>query len=184
MKKSLLLAALAGLLNTGCAGISKQLEFNDTAAHSLIFGYLDMEKAPCHMHWVEYKQLAPPSETPYYSTRIDNGLFYREDIAAPGTFQLVNFGGFGRGFFNGNTKYILKFPTGYTFRAKAPGQIYFLGAYKVYEKGDFFSSEIFLDKMEHPNQRECLEMLLPNAVGTAWEPLIQRQIRSLKAKGY
>jgi hypothetical protein len=183
MKRFLLLAGLAGLLNTGCAGISKQLEFNDTTSHSLVVGYLDMEKAPSHLHWLEYKQVSPASEAPYYYMRLDNGLFYREDLVTPGGFQLHKFGGMGRGFFNGNTRYILSFPgQGYSFGLKQPGKVYFLGAYKVFEQGDFFASQIYLEKLDRPNQLDCLEMLLPNTVGTAWEPIVQRTIQALKAR--
>jgi hypothetical protein len=111
--------------------------------------------------------------------RIDHKAFYREDFAAPGAFTLTEYGGSPRSLFSGVSQYQMKFPDNYSFKVNQAGKIYFLGSYRVVQKGDFFASDSYLERMDHPNELEVLQMILPNAVGSPWEPLIENAIRAL-----
>lgn len=167
----------------GCAGLSKQLEFTDTAAHSLVFGYLDTEKSPCNLDYIEYKQLSPAIEKPFYYMRIDQKAFYREDFVVPGAFQLYEYGGSPRAIFTNVSQYNMKFPEqGYNFSITQPGKLYFLGSYRVVEKGDFFASSSYLERVDRPNQLEVLQMIQPQAAGTPWAAVIANAIRILSAR--
>lgn len=170
--------ALMAVGLSGCAGLSQKLEYGDTQK-SLLIGYFDVEKSPCNLHWIEFEQVAPDVERPFFYMRIDQGVFYREDLSTPGAFQLTAFGGSGRGFLKGGTQYKIRFPAGqYGFSINRPGGVYFLGSYRIYEKGDFFASDTYLERVSHPTELEVLRMVLPNAVGTPWEPIIQNAIRA------
>lgn len=183
MKGFILLLATVGLITIGCAGLSKQLEFTDTTAHSFVFGYLDTEKSPCNLDWIQYKQLSPAIEKPYYYMRIDGKAFYREDFTVPGSFILSEYGGSPRSLFSGVSQYEMKFPeTGYNFTITQPGRLYFIGSYRVVQKGDFFASDSFLERVEHPNQLEVLQMIQPNAAGTPWAATIANAIRILSSR--
>jgi hypothetical protein len=179
MMRLTLSLALACFLSMGCAGLKKQLEFSDTQSKALVFGYLDIDKSPCNLDWLEYKQLYPAIDKPFYYMRVDNGAFYREDFVAPGAAELSAFGGSGRGFFKAGTQYNLKFPGGNGFRIDQPGRIYFIGSFRVVDKSGLFNTEVYIEKIERPTQLEVLQLVLPNAVGTAWEPIIRDAIRRL-----
>ena len=180
MKKFFLLLFLGSFLSMGCAGLSKQLEFTDTSSHALVFGYLDTEKSPCNLDFIEYQQVSPAIDKPYYYMRIDKKAFYREDFVAPGSFKLYQYGGHPRSIFSGVSEYDMSFPdTGFGFSIKDPGKIYFLGSWRVVDKGDFFTSNNQIEPLDHPNELEVLQMILPDAVGSPWEPVIQNAIRVL-----
>jgi hypothetical protein len=176
----LLVLGLLPLVYMGCAGISRELEFTDTSSHAFVFGYLDVDKSPCHLDYIEYKQLAPAIEKPYYYMRIDNGAFYREDLVTPGSFQLYQYGGSPKSLFTNVSQYNIEFPDqGYTFSLQQPGRLYYIGSYRVFEEGGLFSSKTYLERIDHPNQLEVLQMILPDAKGSPWEQIILNTIRIL-----
>jgi hypothetical protein len=180
MKKLYLLLVMSSLALGGCAGISRQLEFTDTSSHSLVFGYLDTEKSPCNLDYIEYQQVSPAIEKPFYYMRIDHEAFYREDFVTPGSFKLYQYGGSPRSIFTNISRYDMKFPEeGYGFSIRQPGRLYYIGSYKVVQKGDFFASDSYLVRLDHPNQLEVLQMILPDAKGTTWEPIIENAITRL-----
>lgn len=185
MKKIGILLVLMALLNFGCAGFSRNLEFNSVATGAFVFGYIDTKDMPCNMDWIEYKQVLPSVEKPYFYFRTDKGAFYREDLV-PGSFQLADFGGRGKPFlfiFPSNTNIDVSFPVQDSgFRVKEAGRFYYLGSYKAKDKGDFFKADFHVEPIEHPNEREVLEMILPRAKGNPWEPLIEQKIEQLKSQ--
>ncbi len=115
--------------------------------------------------------------------RIDGKAFYREDFVTPGSFQLNEYGGSPRSLFTNVSQYDMKFPDqGYTFTLNQAGRIYYIGSYKVIQKGDFFASDSYLERLDHPNQLEVLQMILPDAKGSPWEPIIENAIRILSTR--
>jgi hypothetical protein len=77
----------------------------------------------------------------------------------------------------------MKFPEqGYNFTITQPGKLYFLGSYRVVEKGDFFASDSYLERVDRPNQLEVLQMIQPQAAGTPWAAVIANAIRILSAR--
>src|SRR5690348_8124953 len=108
MKRSLLalMFLMSGLIS-GCAGLSKELEYNEAGSKAMVYGYIDMKKAPFDIGWVDFKQVSPPSDKPIFGLRHDQGAVYNEVIPAPGSYQLSAMGGMGKGFliFSSNTRY-------------------------------------------------------------------------------
>ena len=183
MKWFVLCLSLVVLAAMGCAGLSKQLEFTDTASHALVFGYLDTDKSPCNLNYIEYQQTYPAIEKSFYYMRIDEKAFYREDFVVPGRFKLYEYGGSPHAIFTNVSQYNMKFPEqGYDFTITQPGRLYYIGSYRVVEKGDFFASDSYLERIEHPNQLEVLRMIQPDAVGTPWANVIANAIRILSTK--
>ncbi|HVZ79962.1 MAG TPA: hypothetical protein VHE12_04075 [bacterium] len=183
MKWFLLFLSSVILVCVGCAGLSKELEFTDTASHALVFGYLDTDKSPCNLNYIEYQQTYPAIEKPFYYMRIDQKAFYREDFTVPGRFKLAEYGGSPHAIFTNVSQYNMKFPEqGYDFTITQPGRLYFLGSYRVVEKGDFFASDSYLERVDRPNQLEVLQMIQPNAANTPWAPIIANAIRILSSR--
>ena len=181
MKRFYLLLVLASIFTIGCGGISKQLETNDPGSTSLVYGHIDMGKAPCELGWLDLKQVLPVTDKPYWHVRIDKGAFYDETIR-PGSYQMSGLGGAGKGFliFSSNTVYTFNFPVQTEgFRVDQPGKLHYLGSWKITSKGDFFSSSYSIVPTASPTEKEILEIVLPRSKGTQWEGMIQRRIRKL-----
>jgi hypothetical protein len=168
----------------GCVGLSKQLEFTDTQSHSLVVGYLETDKTPANMDLVEYKQVTPASDKPYYYFRVDKNVFYREDFFAPGRYKLYQFIGHPRSIFTQISEYDIAFPDNFNFNVGQPGKVYFLGSYKGTQVGgDLFSTgHVEYQRLEHPSELEVLQMILPDAIGSTWEPVIQNAIAALSGQ--
>ncbi len=185
MKRFAGLWVLMSVLLAGCGGISPHLEDNTVSTGCFVFGYVDMGKAPCNLDWFEYKQVLPPVKDSVFDFRTYKGAFYREDFI-PGSFELVDFGGRGKPFliFPSNDYYTFKLPVQESgFRIHQTGRVYYVGSYKMTSKGDFFVQNYDVEEIQHPNELELLQVILPNAQGNPWEPLIQQRIAQLTAQG-
>jgi hypothetical protein len=184
MKRFYLLLILGSYFCVGCAGMNPHLEFTDTESHSLVVGYLETDKTPSTMDTVEYKQTSPASDKPYYYMRVDKNLFYREDFTAPGSYKLYQYIGHARTIFTAVSEYDISFPDEFTFNVGKPGKIYFLGSFKgTLVGGDIFSTgHVEYERLAHPTELEVLQMMLPDAAASPWEPVIQNAIAALGGK--
>lgn len=137
----------------------------DNPDNSLVFGYIDMSDAPTKVQGAWMQQLSPPTDKPYWSMGIEQGLFYNP-FMRPGTYQLSSFSG--SGFMAGAHEY--NFPrqgrneTAVTI--DEPG-IYFLGAYKYVRagKGGMFKRAKFsFERIDHPTEADLLQRILEDVV--------------------
>jgi hypothetical protein len=168
--------AASVLLLAACGGLSKQMEEPKDSDRSLVYGYVDMTDGPCWMDWFSMKQVLPKVEKPYLGFRVCDGAFYAEYIPL-GSFQLSHFGGTKT---LGNTIYTFNFPQQLPgLRIEKPG-LYYVGAFKMKEEGNFFKSKYDIDLAEKPTEREVIEKILPYAKGTEWDDWLRRRLKELK----
>ncbi len=167
-----LLAALA-ILVLSC-GTSPYLKEPVNDQVSLIVGYIDMSDALGGLSWVEFKQLAPPSDQPYLVCQCIGGLFYNSQ-AVNGVYKLYQFGG-GRTYYNLPNQGKMEWDP----VIEKPG-IVFVGSYKYkrLSTGIFEPGKFSLEKVDHPTEKEVLEKLLPYAGQTTWKDRIQKRIGEL-----
>ncbi|MBV8881496.1 MAG: hypothetical protein JO332_16135 [Planctomycetaceae bacterium] len=178
MRKLFPAAASIVLLAACGGGLSRQMENPEDPQASLVYGYIDMADGPCWLEWFNMKQVAPKVEKPFYHFRVDDGVFYAEYIPI-GSFQLNEFGGWGT-FPHGNTMYSFFFPKQLQgLRIEKPG-IYYIGALKMKDEGNFFKSKYDIDVAEKPSEREVLEKLVPHAKGTTVEARLLQRLGELK----
>jgi len=170
----------------GCGGMSKYLSEKDTPETTcLVVGYLDADKTPTHVGWVQLKQYLPKTDKPIWNCRVDNGLFYREGLL-PGSYALDNYGGGSTDVWaslNGDKGAIISFSSqeaGYHF--EKAGKIYFLGSFKVHYKGDLFSEKYAIEEIKTPSELEVMKKLLVNSKGSPWVPYIESRIEQLSAQ--
>jgi hypothetical protein len=179
-------AAVAGiavlataLLACGGGGMPRQLEEPKQRNVSFVYGYLDMSDAPTGLDWVELKQLDPPTEEPYYGTRLDDGVFYLETLP-PGSYMVSAFGA-GATFFKRATIYQLG-RQGAPIRLviKSPG-IYYVGSWKITETdtGFFEPDQFDIHRIGTPTEREVLERVLVHAEGTWWQKSLGEHAKRL-----
>ena len=84
----MLLVAIGFL--SGCA---THLKNPADKTRSLVYGYIDMKKAPSKMSWGSIKQMKPKTDKPYWSIGADGkGMFWHEQLP-PGSYMVVKFGG-------------------------------------------------------------------------------------------
>lgn len=180
VRRLAMIAGLAFLLAAcGTTGPERRL---DDPANSLVFGYIDMEEAPTKVQAAWLQQVAPPTETPYWSLGINKGLFYTGYLP-PGTYQISKFAG--SGFFAGNHAY--NFPrqgNATAVRIERPG-IYFLGSFKYKpEKSGFFEAGKFsIERTTSPTEKELLTRILDGdseIQDSPWAEKIRARIRQLK----
>src|SRR4051812_1129605 len=103
MKKRVtwVLGLIAFLLLAGCVASGPTRDIDDPL-NSLVVGYIDMSDAPTSVDYAWFMQVAPPTDTPYWSAGINKGLFYSAYMP-PGSYQISRFGG--SGFFSGEHHY-------------------------------------------------------------------------------
>lgn len=186
MKKYIYLLLIAVAM-TACGGLGPKLPEMEGDNTALIYGYIDMSDAPSYLNWIQYKQYRPETDKPYFYLRIDGKLnsgyvFYRE-VPINGSYQLTSFGGDKNSFFSAADIYTYNFPAGKNSSAVRTNKsgLYFMGAYKYVEvKTGFFEAGKFDLAKAKISQKEILEKILPNAVGTQWEGVIQSAIKRAK----
>jgi hypothetical protein len=169
-----------GLL-TGCGSSGPKRNIDDPT-NSLVFGYIDMEEAPTGVASAWITQVAPPSETSYWSLGVSDGLFYNSYIP-PGSYQLSKFGG--SGFFAGEHEYSFPRQGNQTaLRISKPG-IYFLGSfkYKAVKTGMFEQGKFSIEKTDKPTEAELLKRILEansDIKNSTWGNKIQARLNQLK----
>ena len=146
---------------------------------SIAFGYIEMEEAPTNLQWLTIRQVRPPTEKPFWSAGVNDGIFFNWYLD-PGSYAVTQFGGN-----SGRTRYTFNVPRNLTkmrLVIKKPG-IYFLGSYKyvrVRTKGLFTPDNFDLKKMDSPSEKELVQKLLKVVEGTAVEAKLQARLRGLK----
>ncbi len=147
---------------------------------SMVFGYLDMERAPTPLERLGMRRISPPGGARFYQMRIHQGIFYLEKFP-PGVYELNEFGG--QGILRGQRAYRLPRQSP-DLRIEIPApDLYFLGAWR-FEPGSGPAGGAFtLGRIEKPRQSEILERLLPFAQGTAWEERLSNRLEKLKREG-
>lgn len=169
-----------GLL-AGCGSSGPVRDINDPT-NSLVFGYVDMDEAPTSVDAAWMQQVAPPTETPYWSMSVKKGLFYHTRLPT-GSYQLSSF--YGSGFFAGENRY--NFPrqgNETALRITKPG-IYFLGSYK-YRKvktGIFEQDKFAIEKIGKPSEADLLKRILEDdeVKDSAWGNKIRARLAQLKS---
>ena len=172
----ILLAALVA-----CASSEPGRDINDPT-NSLVFGYIDMDDAPTDVSAAWLVQVAPPSDSPYWSMGITKGVFYNSYLP-PGSYQLSKLSG--SGFFAGKHEYSFPRQGNETaLRIKKPG-IYFLGSYK-YKKvstGFFSQAKFDITKTKKPTEAEILQRILDedsDIKNSSWGDKIRKRLAQLK----
>jgi hypothetical protein len=181
---TLLLAAALGALLGACAAqrptpeaelALKRLDPPANDQQSLVFGYLDMGDAPTPLGWIEFRQVSPVTQTPFYQMRVDRGVFYMEKFP-PGVFVLGEFGGERRD--GKHLAYALpRSSPAVRVVVQQPG-LHFVGAfrYRAVQKDGAPSGLFEIDALTAPSEAEVLRQILPFASGTPWEPRIRARL--------
>jgi len=171
---------LLGML-ASCADSGPKRSLDDPT-NSLVFGYIDMDEAPTQVSSAWVVQVAPPSETPYWSLGVNKGLFYNSYLP-PGSYQLSKFGG--SGFFAGEHEYSFPRQGNQTaLRITKPG-IYFLGSFKYrkVDTGIFEQGRFSIEKIKKPTEAELLQRILDENSeirDSAWGNKIRAHLKKLK----
>ena len=175
-----LLAALA--LLAGCAGGGHGRDINDPS-NSLVFGFVDMGDAPTKVSGAQVRQVAPPTDKPYWGMNVRSGLFYTYYLP-PGSYQLATL--HGSSFMRGEVQYNFPRQGGgqTTVRIDQPG-IYFLGAhkYKDVKTGLFEGGKFDIQRVDTPTEAQLLQRILDEEKeikGSVWEEKIRQRIARLK----
>lgn len=169
-----------GLL-AGCADSGPKRSMDDPT-NSLVFGYIDMDDAPTQVSSAWIMQVAPPSETPYWSLGVTKGLFYNSYLP-PGSYQLSKFSG--SGFFAGEHEYSFPRQGNQTaLRIAKPG-IYFLGSfkYKKVDTGMFEQGKFSIENIKKPTEAELLQRILDEnseIKNSTWGNKIRAHLKKLK----
>lgn len=172
---------MLGLL-AGCASSVPKRSLG-VPTNSLVFGYIDMGNAPTSIKSAWIRQVAPPSDTPYWCLDITKGLFYSSHLP-PGSYQLSKFSGLG--FFAGEQEYSFPQQGNQTaLRISKPG-IYFLGSfqYKKLKTGIFSQAKFAIEKMNQPTEAELLKRILDEdseIKNSAWGNKIRARLAQLKS---
>lgn len=151
--------AMLTLLLVASCGSSGPVRDIDDPTNSLVFGYIDMDDAPTGVSHAWMRQVAPPTDAPYWGLGVSKGLFYNYYLP-PGSYQLSKFAG--SGFFAGQHEYEFPQQSNQTsLRITKPG-IYFIGSYKYKKvKTGFFSQRKFaIEKINKPTEAELLKRIL------------------------
>jgi len=175
----LLVAALA--IVAGCSSGGHGRDINDPV-NSLVFGYVDMADAPTKVTGAQIRQVAPPTDKPYWGTDVKDGLFYTYYLP-PGSYQLATL--HGSSFLRGEHQYNMGRQGGDAgVRIEKPG-IYFLGAYKykTVKSGMFEQSKFGIERVSTPSEAELLQKLLDTDAevkNSVWADKIRQRIARLK----
>lgn len=175
---TLLLVVASSLMLSACGGV-KPFKNPIQQEESLVFGYIDMDDAPCLLDWVDMKRLQPKTDKPYYNFAVKDGMFYRT-YTPPGVYKFDAFGGAS---FIRNANFTFKFPQGkgeMDREIKKTG-IYYVGSYKyVKVKTRFFEPGKFdYERIQKPSEKELLERLLLIAEHEEWKDAIRKRIKEL-----
>lgn len=171
------------LLLSGCGGRAITKADIDKPDVSLVYGYIDMKKAPSRMQYLQVKQVLPKTDKPYWGFGVYKDVFYHMALK-PGSYQLENFGGMSGlklGFlYLGGKQFIYEFPgQGNGLRINEPG-LHFVGAYKFKKAGTFWNRKFDLEPVKSPSEKEILTRMLPRLKGTKWEAKVKARIAKLK----
>ncbi len=181
--KKLLVPIIVLLLTLPQSGLAKRGYLKEKPEEpnlSIIFGYIDMDKAPTKLKRVSMKQVRPRTPKPYYNFWTNKGLFYRASVPL-GSYKFESFGGF-----SGlrNTDYTFHFPSqgkGEMDPVVNKQGVYFVGSYK-YKKiktGIFKPNKFDLIKLDGPSEKELLVRLLKYAKHPEWKRLINNRLKEL-----
>ena len=163
---------------TGCAQYWSISE--SEGADSLIYGKIDLTASRFKgFTWFEIRYEAPDGtlKSVMWNKHIDvmNSIFTIEN-AGPGTYQIMEFG-------SGGGQNLISFnmgpavPNVTSIHVKTPG-IYYMGTFKYIDKEESFS----LERSQLQNEAQLLELLLPRAKGTKWEPKMQVRLNKLRKR--
>lgn len=172
---------LAAVLAAGCGGAPKRVEFPARPESSFVFLYVDMDDAPTNVGAAELRQVRPPSETPIFGLRVDDGVLYRESMA-PGSYA-VTWLSSGPGF------YVFSTPTEYEVGRQGnpmrvdidqPG-VYFIGAFAYRDAGGgvFTQAKFEIVPYDGIGEKEALGRILKHVEGTPWESRVRAHYNSL-----
>ena len=181
INKAGILALLAALSVAGCGGGGHGRDINDPS-NSLVFGFVDMADAPTKVTGAQIRQVAPPTDKPYWGTDVKDGMFYTYYLP-PGSYQLATL--HGSSFLRGEHQYNLGRQGGDTgVRIDKPG-IYFLGAYKykTVKTGMFEQSKFGIERVATPSEAELLQKLLDSDAAlknSVWADKIRQRLARLK----
>ena len=179
--------------------VSKK-DLPDPSENAIIFGTISdpnqtsmTAKWPIASHDIAFLQLNPASSPTYLETAkgmyaTKSGVYYSKPVPAGGTYKLLCglyiISG-GQTTYYHTTYYGMMGKEPWDLKDVHPGLNYFGSwAYAAYEEGEKakfidFTAEVKLRKISSPNERECLEELLPHFKGTSWEPVITARIEEL-----
>jgi hypothetical protein len=148
----------------------------------MVYGYLDMEDAPTVVDYVHLKQVKPKTDTPYWSTGVDEGYFFSTGLV-PGSYQFSTFGGVDclLGNFLCGTPHEYSFPAQTDgFRFPKPG-LYFLGSYKYkhIDRGMFKADNFDIERIKAPTELDVLKKVRKHYENDRWLPLIDKRIKEL-----
>lgn len=175
------LAGVVALL-MGCAQAAldaRQVEPPLNPQVSLVFGYIDMSEAPSDLGWMELRQIAPRTDTPYYNMRIHEGIFYMEKFP-PGLFELGEFGG--RRWDGKHFAYSLPRQSPALRVAIEEPALYFMGSftYRATSRGGSRSGRFEIASADTPAEAQLLEKLLPFTTNTPWEARLRKRLAELQ----
>ena len=85
----------------GCGGGGHGRSIDD-AGNSLVFGYVDMADAPTKVSGVQIRQVAPPTDKPFWGTDVRDGMFYTAYLPQ-GSYMLASL--YGSSFWRGEHQY-------------------------------------------------------------------------------
>lgn len=177
---------------TGCvfhlgAGdiLDQQTETLKGKNSSFVYGYIDMKNTDVELEYVLLSQIAPKTDDPDHWTRVQDGIFYLENVP-PGTYRLVRFGGVEVGMFCGGSLFC-RDPHNYYFNDNSQNinvtikksGVYYMGAYEytLVDSGSIFIPDTFkLVKIAKPTEKESLKIILPNTQKTDWANTLQSYI--------
>jgi hypothetical protein len=178
MRKHLSAVLCAGLALAllGCSGavVPRPQEPQE----SIVFGHIDMSDAPVSLQWVSIRQYAPPSEAPYWSAGVQDGVYWQWYLK-PGSYGVDSFGGSG---FNSNYSFNMpRQSKALRLVIQKPG-IYFLGSYKYkpVKTGFFEPGKYDLEESDKPTEAEVLHDLLKLVKGTPVEPKLQARLKEVQ----
>lgn len=179
MKKILVfLLLLSVALLQGCTA---HMANPENANASLVYGFIDMDKAPTNLDYAVLRQYKPKpvDDKPFWHAQGVEGMFWYDQLV-PGSYQLVSFGG-SSWWRNAQFSYNMpNFEKNDTALVMKKSGLYYLGAYKYKKAGSFFNPKFEIDKLSSPTEKEMLAKLLPYSTGTQWEALIQKRLGELK----
>ena len=182
--KNKLFAALLTLTMTlalaGCAGTETVAWEMDDPLNSMIVAYVDMEDAPTDLDWASLKQVVPPTDTPYWSFAVDDGLIFQPYVRE-GAYQLAAFGG--SSFLAGEHQYNFPEYGADGIMIKHPG-LYYVGAYRYVEveTGWLEQDKFDLVPIEGMTEIDVLNKLLQNDEikdSPNWQRRIRARIQAL-----
>jgi len=165
----------------GCAGSEPGRSIDDPT-NSLVFGYVDMDEAPTKVSGVRVRQVAPPTDKPFWGMEVREGMFYNSYLP-PGSFTLADL--YGSSWWRGNYQYNFPRQGGEAaVRIDKPG-IYFLGSYKykTVKTGLMEVSKFDIERVDTPTEAQLLQRMLDSDTElqkSTWADRIRQRLARLK----